>query len=58
MTISFAILPIIWLRTYLPRIFGAFESFRMLSPLPDIIEIPTGQLMPLALPQVQDTCNG
>jgi hypothetical protein len=44
-----------WLRTYLPRIFGAFESFRMLAPLPDIIEIPTGQLMPLALPEVQDT---
>jgi hypothetical protein len=44
-----------WLRTYLPRLFGAFESFRMLSPLPDILEIPTGQLMPLALPQVQDT---
>jgi hypothetical protein len=42
-----------WLRTYLPRIFGAFEGFRMLSPLPDILEIPTGQLMPLALPQVQ-----
>jgi hypothetical protein len=44
-----------WLRTYLPRIFGAFESFRMLAPLPDIIEIPTAQLMPLALPQIQDT---
>ena len=44
-----------WLRTYLPRIFGAFESFRMLSPLPDILEIPTFQLMPLAFPQVQDT---
>jgi hypothetical protein len=44
-----------WLRTYLPRIFGAFESFRMLGPLPDILEIPTGQLMPLALPQVQET---
>jgi hypothetical protein len=44
-----------WLRTYLPRIFGSFESFRMFPPLPDIIEIPTAQLMPLALPQVQDT---
>jgi len=43
-----------WLRTYLPRIFGAFEGFRMVSPLPDILEIPTGQLMPLAFPQVQD----
>ncbi len=44
-----------WLRTYLPRIFGALESFRMLAPLPDILEIPTAQLMPLALPQIQDT---
>jgi hypothetical protein len=43
-----------WLRTYLPRIFGAFEGFRMLSPLPDILEIPSAQLMPLAFPQVQD----
>jgi len=44
-----------WLRTYLPRIFGSFESFRMLAPLPDIIEIPMMQLMPLAFPQVQDS---
>jgi hypothetical protein len=44
-----------WLRTYLPRIFGAFDGFKMLSPLPDILEIPTAQLMPLALPQVQAT---
>jgi hypothetical protein len=43
-----------WLRTYLPRIFGAFEGFRMLPPLPDIVEIPTAQLMPLALPEVQN----
>ena len=44
-----------WLRTYLPRIFGSFESFRMLSPLTDILEIPMGQLMPLAFPQVQES---
>jgi len=44
-----------WLRKYLPRIFGSFESFRMLAPLPDIIEIPTMQLMPLAIPQVQES---
>jgi uroporphyrinogen-III decarboxylase len=44
-----------WLRTYLPRIFGAFQGFRMISPLTDILEIPTGQLMPLANPQVQET---
>ncbi len=44
-----------WLRTYLPRIFGSFESFRMISPLTDILEIPTGQIMALALPQVQES---
>lgn len=44
-----------WLRTYLPRIFGVCESFRMVSPLPDIIEIPMAQIMPLALPQVQES---
>ena len=44
-----------WLRTYLPRLFGSFEGFRLLSPLTDILEIPMGQLMPLALPQVQES---
>ncbi|MEJ2109285.1 MAG: uroporphyrinogen decarboxylase family protein [Acidobacteriota bacterium] len=44
-----------WLRTYLPRIFGAFEGFRMLSPLPDILEIPTAQLMPLANQKVRES---
>jgi hypothetical protein len=44
-----------WLRTYMPRIFRSLESFRMLSPLPDILEIPMAQLMPLAFPQVQDS---
>ncbi|MEJ2111200.1 MAG: uroporphyrinogen decarboxylase family protein [Acidobacteriota bacterium] len=44
-----------WLRVYLPRVFGAFESFRSLPPLTDILEIPTGQLMALAQPQVLDT---
>jgi hypothetical protein len=44
-----------WLRIYLPKIFGAFEGFRHLPPLTDIIEIPTGQLMALAHPEVLDT---
>jgi uroporphyrinogen-III decarboxylase len=43
-----------WLRTYLPRVFGSFEPFRMFTPLTDILEIPMGQLMPLAFPQVQE----
>jgi len=44
-----------WLRIYLPRIFGSFAGFRMVSPLTDLLEIPTAQLMPLAFPQVQET---
>jgi hypothetical protein len=44
-----------WLRIYLPKIFGAFEGFRYLPPLTDILEIPTGQLMALAQPQVLET---
>ena len=44
-----------WLRIYLPKIFGAFEGFRHLPPLTDIIEIPTAQLMALAQPEVLDT---
>ncbi|MFC1905361.1 uroporphyrinogen decarboxylase family protein [Chloroflexota bacterium] len=44
-----------WMRTYLPRVFGSFEPFRSFSSLTDIIEIPTAQLMPLAMPEVQAT---
>ena len=42
-----------WLRTYLPRIFGAFRPFKDFQPLTSIIEIPTANLMPLADPQVR-----
>ena len=42
-----------WMRTYLPRVFGAFEPFRYFGSLTNIIEIPTGNLMPLANPEVQ-----
>jgi uroporphyrinogen-III decarboxylase len=44
-----------WMRTYLPRIFGAFDSFRLFHAVTDIIEMPMAQLMPLSLPQVQTT---
>jgi uroporphyrinogen-III decarboxylase len=45
-----------WLRTYLPRIFGAFEPFRLLQPLTNMIEIDSIQwLMILGNSQVQDT---
>jgi hypothetical protein len=42
-----------WLRSYFPRIFGTFESLSNMSPLTDLVEIPTGQLMALADPKVQ-----
>jgi hypothetical protein len=44
-----------WLRTYLPRVFGSYESFKKWLPLTDIVEMPTQEIMPLALPEVQDT---
>jgi hypothetical protein len=44
-----------WLRTYLPRVYGAYESFRKWVPLTDMLEIPMGELFQLALPEVQDT---
>ena len=42
-----------WMRTYLPRAFGAFEPFKKLSSFTDIIEYPTSQFMPLTMPDVQ-----
>ncbi len=44
-----------WIRTYMPRIFGALEPFGMFRPATDIVEIVNlGQFMPLASPQVQE----
>ena len=42
-----------WMRVYMPRIFGAFESFSMLQPFTSIIELPAGHFMPYARPEVQ-----
>ena len=44
-----------WLRKYLPRVFGAFEPFRMFQPFTNITEnVHVGGLMPLAAPPVQE----
>ena len=44
-----------WLRTYLPRVFGSFEAFRMFQPFTNINEnVHVGYLSPLATPQVQE----
>jgi uroporphyrinogen-III decarboxylase len=42
-----------WVRTYLPRVFGILEGFKKFRPATDLIEIPMGQLNPLADPQVR-----
>jgi hypothetical protein len=42
-----------WLRVYMPRIFGIFESFRHLQPYSSIIEIPTGYFVPYTRPDVR-----
>ena len=45
-----------WLRTYLPRVFGALEPMRMFRPMTDMVEIVNlVQLMPLASQEMQDT---
>lgn len=44
-----------WMRTYLPRIFGAFEPFRLFQPIIDMIEIDSiAWLMILGNSQVQE----
>jgi len=44
-----------WLRGYLPRVFGAFEGFRLFQPFTNISEnVHLGQLAVLAMPQVQE----
>lgn len=44
-----------WLRKYLPRVFGAFEGFRLFQPFTNINEnVHVNSLMPMATPQVQE----
>jgi hypothetical protein len=42
-----------WLRVYIPRVFGAFEPFKLLSPLTSIIEGPAGWFMPFIRPDMR-----
>ena len=42
-----------WLRLYLPRVFGVFESFKWLQPYTSIIELPAGYFAPYSRPDVQ-----
>jgi hypothetical protein len=44
-----------WMRTYMPRIFGAFEPWRLLTPFTNIIELPAMNFMPYTNPEVQNS---
>jgi hypothetical protein len=46
-----------FMRAYLPRIFGALEPWKMLSPLTDILELPFmgGYMVPVGIPPVQES---
>jgi hypothetical protein len=46
-----------WLRTYLPRVFGAFKAFTSLPPWTAFQEIVTGDFLPFANPEVQAGFN-
>lgn len=44
-----------WMRTYMPRVFGIFESLRNLQSFTDIIELPGMYFMPFMRPDLQAT---
>jgi hypothetical protein len=42
-----------WMRVYMPRVFGAFESWRNLSPFTSIIEAPAAWFLPYTRSDLQ-----
>jgi hypothetical protein len=44
-----------WMRVYLPRVFGAFESFRKVSSFTTLVEVPISYFLPFSFPDVQNT---
>jgi hypothetical protein len=42
-----------WMRTYIPRVFGAFTSWKNLNPFTSIIEAPAAWFMPYTSPELQ-----
>lgn len=42
-----------WMRVYIPRVFGAFEPWKTLSPFTSIIEAPAAWFMPYTNPKMQ-----
>jgi uroporphyrinogen-III decarboxylase len=46
-----------WMRTYVPRVFGAFASWNKLNPFTSIIEAPAFWFMPYTNPELQATAQ-
>ena len=48
-----------WLRTYLPRVFGALEPLQHIPPFTELWEMPVicGNMIPLGIPDVQNALN-
>jgi len=42
-----------WMRTYIPRVFGAFQSWQFLSPFTNILEAPASWFLPYMRPDLQ-----
>lgn len=42
-----------WMRTYMPRIAGAFEPFKRLTQFDPLVGIPVGHLVPYGMPDIQ-----
>jgi uroporphyrinogen-III decarboxylase len=42
-----------WMRTYIPRVFGAFGAWKTLSPFTSIIEAPAFWFLPYTQPEMQ-----
>ena len=42
-----------WMRTYMPRIAGAFEPFKRLAQFNPLVGIPVGHLIPYGMPDIQ-----
>jgi uroporphyrinogen-III decarboxylase len=43
-----------WMRTFLPRAFGAFEPLKKVAPLTEIIEFSVSAMTPLGTPEIQE----
>ena len=46
-----------WMRTYIPRVFGAFKSWKNLNPFTSIIEAPAAWFIPYTTPELQATAQ-